>query len=385
MTDLAQIRTDETNAFAHHTMGVRIPALIRETIDLNPDYPNPIKDALRKLSEDLANNAPIPMLDLPAPDYDEWAGHYQDYTGQTWLGTHWFFGEIFMYRHFIQAVRWWETHRDPFAPKKDEEFKGAAMRETLEQALAVPINPVDERLVALIEFALWGNRIDLSYALVMSHGAATMDDLLTDEHEPAVRHMLDHPGTVHMIADNAGTELATDMVLADGLLDSGVIPQVIYHVKLHPTYVSDTTAPDVIWLLDLLNAGQYGDAGRGLGQRLTKAFYSGRLKIAPDWFWNSPRFLNDLPPHLDKTFRDACLVIPKGDANYRRMMLDVIWPTTKRLKEVVDSFPAPLMALRTLKSDPVVGLPAGMAERLDKEDAQWRVNGKRGVIQTTLG
>jgi uncharacterized protein with ATP-grasp and redox domains len=384
MTNLVQVRTDQSNPFAYHTMRVRIPALIQETIDLNPDYPPQISDALKRLADDLANNAQIPMLSLPAPDYDEWVGHYANYAGNTWLGTDWFFGEIFMYRHFIEAVRWWETGRDPFKPKKNEEFNSAAMREALEKALAVPTADQDERLSALIEFSLWGNRIDLSYALVMSHGAATMDDLLVDEHEPVVQHLLAQPGTVHMIADNAGTELAMDLALADGLLDSGTAPQVIYHVKLHPTYVSDTTAPDVLWLLDLLSAGKYGDAGRGLGNRLTEAFYDGRLKIAPDGFWNMPRFLNDLPARLQKTFEDARLVIVKGDANYRRTVLDVIWPTTTRLTEVIKGFPAPLLALRTLKSDPVVGLPAGMDERLDAEDSQWRVNGKRGIIQTTL-
>src|SRR5258705_413727 len=49
--------------------------------------------------------------------------------------------------------------------------------------------------------------------------------------------------------------------------------------------------------------------------------------------------------------------------------------------DVTDYFPAPLLALRTLKSDAVVGLKTGLEEQLDKEDARWRVNGKRGVIQ----
>jgi hypothetical protein len=42
-------------------------------------------------------------------------------------------------------------------------------------------------------------------------------------------------------------------------------------------------------------------------------------------------------------------------------------------------FPAPLLALRTLKSDTIVGLPVGVAARLDRDDARWRVNGQRGV------
>jgi hypothetical protein len=47
-------------------------------------------------------------------------------------------------------------------------------------------------------------------------------------------------------------------------------------------------------------------------------------------------------------------------------------------------FPAPFVALRTLKSDPIVGLSPGLAERLEQVDAEWRVNGKRGMIQAIL-
>lgn len=45
-------------------------------------------------------------------------------------------------------------------------------------------------------------------------------------------------------------------------------------------------------------------------------------------------------------------------------------------------FPAKLVCLRTLKSDPIVGLTADQVEKLEAEDALWRVNGKRGVIQS---
>ena len=44
-------------------------------------------------------------------------------------------------------------------------------------------------------------------------------------------------------------------------------------------------------------------------------------------------------------------------------------------------FPAPLLALRSLKSDPIVGLRPDQAETLDGLDPKWRSNGKRGVIQ----
>jgi len=37
-----------------------------------------------------------------------------------------------------------------------------------------------------------------------------------------------------------------------------------------------------------------------------------------------------------------------------------------------------------MKSDVIVGLPPGKAEELTQVDREWRVNGKRGVIQANL-
>jgi hypothetical protein len=77
----------------------------------------------------------------------------------------------------------------------------------------------------------------------------------------------------------------------------------------------------------------------------------------------------------------AHLVIIKGDANYRRLLGDSRWPTTVPAATAVPYFPAPFVALRTLKSDPIVGLPPSLAEQLDQTDAAWRVNGQWGLIQ----
>ena len=110
----APIRTDTSNAFAHNTIRVRIPNIIREVQTLNPDYPAPIQHALDRLRESMQTDEPIPMIDLPAPDYDDWAAIYAPHRGETWQATEWFFAEIYFYRLLIQAVRWWETERDPF-------------------------------------------------------------------------------------------------------------------------------------------------------------------------------------------------------------------------------------------------------------------------------
>ena len=56
-------------------------------------------------------------------------------------------------------------------------------------------------------------------------------------------------------------------------------------------------------------------------------------------------------------------------------------PAATPFAEVTSYFRAPLLALRTLKSDAVVGLRPGLAEELDGIDPRWRINGRRAVIQ----
>jgi hypothetical protein len=52
---------------------------------------------------------------------------------------------------------------------------------------------------------------------------------------------------------------------------------------------------------------------------------------------------------------------------------------------VVNYFPAPLVALRTLKSELITGLTETQVEKLNDEEKDWLTNGKRGVIQALLG
>ncbi|MEM7348901.1 MAG: ARMT1-like domain-containing protein, partial [Chloroflexota bacterium] len=100
--------------------------------------------------------------------------------------------------------------------------------------------------------------------------------------------------------------------------------------------------------------------------------------------WNSPYFFWQLPAELHSELSQAGLVIIKGDANYRRLLGDSQWPTTVSAADAIPYFPTPFVCLRTLKSDPIVGLSVGLAESLDQKDSNWRINGKRGVIQAVI-
>ncbi|MBI1259802.1 MAG: DUF89 family protein [Chloroflexi bacterium] len=374
------IRTDESDAFAHHTMQVRVPNIIRETQTLNPDYPQAIHESLDRLRENIESDGPIPVIEDPV-----WRILLARHVGESWLNSEWFFTETYFYRLLIEAVRWQKTGRDPFAPKKIAEIKGEAMRAALDHVLSLPID--ETRMGELLLHALWGNRIDLSYALAASHGSHwEEDDLLVDERQAALDHLLRaEPGEVHIVMDNAGTELAVDLAMVDGLLD-GLAERVILHVKRHPTFVSDATYDDVLtFLAEMTGRGDltkgFGDAGKEVGTRLQAALLDGRLLVEPDIYWNSAWFMWEMPPRFESFFANAALVIFKGDANYRRIVGDAKWPPETPFAEVVSYFPAPLLALRTLKSNPIVGLPAGMAQELNEIDADWRVNGRRAVAQ----
>ncbi|MCS6900774.1 MAG: damage-control phosphatase ARMT1 family protein [Myxococcales bacterium] len=372
------IRTDGSNRFAHHSMRVRIPNILRDVQQRNPDYAPSIHGALEQLRDEILGDRPMEPLLLPAIDASAWSRALSDREHESWLHTDWFFAETYFYRRVLQATRFWETGRDPYRSIKSDELADEAPWRAVEEALALRARPLEERLPALCRASLWGNRMDLSYTASAAQGlAAGQDDLLVDDTEQATSALLAAPGDVHLLLDNAGTELLLDLVLTDALLD--LVPRVLLHVKMVPTFVSDATAADVWNTLAALEATERRGEVRALGARLCEAFHQGRLGIHPGLYWNSHRFFFDMPPLLRSCLAEARLVISKGDANYRRFTGDALWLPSTPFPRVASFVPAPLLALRTLKSDSIAGLPEGLAERLDAQDPTWRHNGRRGV------
>ena len=375
------IRTDGSNWFAANTMRVRVPNIIRETQHLN-DFPMSIHTALDRLRESIENDALIPSLPNSAPDYDLWIEAFATHEGETWLNSEWFYAEVYLYRLIIGAVDWHSSGLDPFVAKKEEEITGEGIQAAIRHALSA--SP-ETRLRDLLLHSLWGNRVDLSYIVGTTHGAATEADLLSDDRAAVIDHLQGREsGHIHMILDNAGTELAMDLILADALLDTA--ERITLHVKEHPTFVSDATRTDVLEFLSEMSlrgslTRGFGQEAREVSERLQAAIMDDRLRITPDRWWNSPYFLWQMPPRLTWQLEDAALVIIKGDANYRRMVGDALWQPETPFAEVVSYFPAPLLALRTGKSDTIVGLAPGLAGTLDAAQNDWRFNGKHGVIQ----
>lgn len=375
------IRTDDSNPFAQHTIAHRLPAIVNDVMQSNYWLSEPMRNGLAGLRDALMNDDSIAPLSLPAPDYDTWAHDSAPHTGERWQQTEWFYAETLFFRHMIQHTRYFENGFDPYWPMKSRELSSDGLKRLVASALSVNGN-----LHHLLDFALWGNRIDLSHpAGLLSAEDARDEDLLADDRAQAIAQLEGGAGTVHIITDNAGSELAMDLVLVDALL-AREIP-VMLHMKIHPTYVSDATPRDFRNFIELLESGTFDDdihgPAKAWGGRLRAAFSVGALRVAPDFFWTSARWLNQLPPRLQATFDGARLVILKGDANYRRSTFDTVTAPDVRYQDLTAYFPHPLLAIRTLKSDPVFGLDAGHAARLDAQHGaqNWRVIGKYGVIQ----
>lgn len=404
------LMTGEPGSFAYHTMTTRFPAIIQNVLDDHAgQYPDSIIRAIQSLYHELVQNQPIQPLQTTASDGPGWTEAWKPYRGRTWLDIPWYFAEAFIYRRLVEAAGYFggneeagEARRwigiDPFLPRKQAELQNPATWQVLAAALNHAPNNSADSFQALLHHCLWGNRADLSYTKVAEVAGGQIvivteqENLLVDDTEAVLAHLQEPAssdpwsavgGRIDFICDNAGTELLMDLALVDFLLRFDWAGHITLHVKAHPTFVSDTTLPDIELTLAAIKAQGVPEFS-ALAERLENHLAQERLYIRPNLVWNSSRFFREIPADLQAELSRARLVIIKGDANYRRLLGDSRWPTTVPVTVAIPYFPAPFVALRTLKSDPIVGLPSGLAERLDQDDAEWRVNGKRGMIQAIL-
>jgi uncharacterized protein with ATP-grasp and redox domains len=384
------IMTSDPGSFAHNTLRVRIPGILRETIELN-SFPDATRSALEALYDELVGGS-IRGLQEDAPDRGFWDQVSAPYIGRTWLDVPWYWAEAFFYRRLLEATCYfvpgpWRGF-DPFAAKKETEWAPDAAPSTVDAVLrALPFDRA-ERFERLLHASLWGNRADLSYAVAAHLGGTTAphderSNLLVDDTATVWQHLQGRTGArVALIVDNAGTELAMDLALADYMLSAGLAGEVHLHLKPQPFFVSDAMPADVMAGLAALDGGK--EAARALARQIRSALRSGRLRLVTHWSYATSLFYFQLPLDLYRELAAANLVLVKGDANYRRLVGDVHWPPATPFAYATRYFPAPLVALRTFKAELAVGLRPGEAEELATADPDWSVNGRRGVIQANL-
>jgi uncharacterized protein with ATP-grasp and redox domains len=384
------LRGSEPDSFAYYTITVRFPRIINQVLQEN-NLPAGQQKSLNQLLAEIPRGALRPLLDQNAPDAGSWSERLQSYRSQDWLQAPWFLCETYFFRRIIEAVCFYEEEPDkrldPYHAQKinnlDDTLNG------LRRAVQDVNLDTDEGLKNALQQALimqvWGNQTDLSMWPAGSDqgpmGNQDASHLLVNQAALIAEHLLKAQAPrVDLILDNAGAELTRDLLLADLLLSSSIQATIHFHAKPHPTYVSDATAQDVLMTITAFNQVENHSLQES-ARRLSLALSETRLQIHDDYFWTSPLSAWQMPDALYEDLSQAHLVISKGDANYRRLLGDRHWPFVTPFAEITRYRPAPLAALRVLKSEVACGLEPEQPAMIQQQDPDWLIDGRWGVIQ----
>ncbi|KAE9016992.1 hypothetical protein PF011_g6909 [Phytophthora fragariae] len=404
-----EIYTNVPGTFANETFKSRLPGLVRDCVAHNRErFSGEQCTRLLQLADDMINDAVIPLPSqfaeqaAKSPTSKQWETLLAG-KGYTWQNSPWFMCEQYMFHLVLLLTEYYTTGVDPFHPSKVAELKEDTPWALLQAAVGLSAQEEassqsrHDHLKRFMKLCLWGNKVDGCYKEVketISGAGASLefdDELLLVDHSDEVITYLENTARefgdakrlgVQYINDNSGTELLLDLALADHLLVHEWCGKVTLNVKAEPVYVSDATPADV---LEHIAEMQRPTRTSALGKRLSEYIKKKLLVVRPDIFWNRYTYYWEMPIELQTHLaREATLVIIKGDLNYRRLLGDRLWPSSTPVEEAVPYFPTAFVSFRTLKSNPVVGIPADVVAKLEKEDPKWRYNGKRGTIQSVL-
>jgi len=391
----------EPGSWANITVTRRWPQIARRIFDEN-ELSCQSQQRLENLILEIPDSTSRRINAPDSPDYEVWNNAVVSHLDKNWLAPPWFFTEHYFYRRVIESIGYFhfkEGQRfDPFAYQKRQ---GLALNRDTIRNLAGRVSDWGrqydhlEPLIHMLYLDLWGNQSDLSMWPAeegekpnhddLDHAKAfLLEDRATDAADYLIKSCHDPrslgDSRVDFIIDNAGFELISDLVFTDYLLTSGFATTVRFHLKPHPTYVSDAMVKDVLESLTFLKSDS-DPLVQTLGTRLEGYWLEGRLQLKDNFFWTSPLPGWEIPSPLAHELSQANLVISKGDANYRRLLGDRDWPYTTPFVDILSYFPTSLVALRTVKAEIACGLNPGQAKRVADADPEWKTNGRWGLIQ----
>ncbi|KAL6254593.1 hypothetical protein P5V15_014645 [Pogonomyrmex californicus] len=350
-----------------------------------------------------------PKADInDAEEWNKYLGHRTALEGEipTWFNTIWLYCETYMYRVLAQEIGLTDTLHsyDPFEQQKQAEFINSYESMAVLASYVKNIVCNEEYNVAnspndflkLLKCCLWGNRYDLS-ATAGDPYSQTGDPLETVESLNEyilvndwkfIWSLVNEKGNdndnIHIVLDNAGYELFTDLCLAAFLVTIVPTTRIIFHLKLYPWYLSDATIHDFLWILDhMSNLTNYPDIqllGKTFENLLDKEIWS----IEEESYWTGPydfTQMKEKDKELYTQFCNAKLVIFKGDLNYRKLLGDINFEYHNNFKNALGDFlPTNILCLRTMKSDICVGLPNHMTQFF-QQNIDKMTTGMYGLIQ----
>ncbi|GAA1792207.1 damage-control phosphatase ARMT1 family protein [Luedemannella flava] len=360
-----EIRSNVPGTYPYGVWRRRHPRLLAQIRDAHL-YPPAIRDAIDALSDETTDGVMTP-LPRTAHDHATWNGWGREHFGAPWPDAPFLWAEAYFYRRLLEAVEYFRPGPwagvDPFDFLKTEDLEKYA--------------PEHVEGEALLLASLWGNLNDLGFKAGADLPETAAVGLVADDSTEVWSILRPDAGlALVVVADNAGAEIIADLALIDHLLATDRARTVTLHIKPHPTFVSDAVTADVHTALRLLPAE--------VTDRLRAASAAGRFALATHAFYCAPYSYHHAPADLAATFAAADLTILKGDLNYRRLVGDRHWPATTPFVTAAAYFPGPVVTLRTLKSDALVGLTEATLGALDATGEAWRTTATHALIQARL-
>lgn len=376
------LTAESPDSFARLTLTQRVPRFLDDVLAAD-NWNEEQRTAILELKEEILHNRPIKTLDLSPGLARGWEAFFEQWGSTPWFELPFLHAEIYLYERLLSDLGYHQSRvKDPFFAQKHapltEHVDHLQKKWAAVQKWPSQLAP-EACLKQGMALALGGNQADLSQVQLAAQPDVrqdlSQDKLLIDQRKAAIELILTHEKpTIHYLLDNAGLELMHDMMFIWLLRQVGA--DVIIHPKEQPIFVSDVTLPDWMETNSFLHK-HIPSMAEALNE-------NGQTFMFND-FWTFPLSFYDWPKKLIEAFSKATLIISKGDANYRRILGDRQISPTEDPAPLTRYLPAPLLAIRTLKSEIQVGLSPGKLQQVQSEDPDWMVNGKWGVFQLFMG
>jgi len=262
-------------------------------------------------------------------------------------------------------------------------------------------------VLVLLQFSLWGNKMDLSMAASVDSYDTSMSTFSSSDNQAQLMRkniladhtqilwelleLLQEPKSgsesqrrIDFVVDNAGLELFSDLCFADWLLRVNLADQVLFHFKEMPWFVSDAMIKDFNWTLGLMSSSD-DSMLQSLSESWKKRVKDGSFVLSDHPFWSTCYEYAAMPnvaPTLYQKLKESRLVFFKGDLNYRKLLADRNWLYTENFSIALGGFETTnVCALRTLKADLVTGLSPGAADQAASRTKDWMITGQYAVCQ----
>ncbi|MBF0522975.1 MAG: protein-glutamate O-methyltransferase family protein [Candidatus Omnitrophica bacterium] len=348
------------------------PVQVLDNFIKNGGYRPEINAKLDSLKQSILNNEVIQPLPATADDAAFWNEIGKDFIGKRWHDAQ--VSQVVINSYFSRLIfDIVGRDKDPYAEAKNKEFQSAMASLP---AIIEKLDGSQNRLAELVKLAVWGNQADL----VTQIDRTTKTMVIDQTNAVAQKFMSGSIQSITYEADNAGSEILSDLLFIHHLLTNKLVKNVRLMVKNYPYFISDATVQDVLETVESL-ANHANAKISAIGKDLKQLIQDGQMVIASHPFSTTGVSFKDMPADLQEEVAKTDLWVLKGDANYNRIADFRRWKADQDMKSVVPDFSPSILILRAAKTNVFIGADKNILENLSQKDPQWFKKGVGGIVQ----